>query len=755
MRKIILGLLILVCGLFLFMQTTSKAETDPERFECLETLTGHSSFVQSVTFSVDNQLLASGSNDGTIKIWDTSVWSEIKTLAGHSDDVECVAFSPNNQFFASSSRDESIKIWDTTDWSCIKTLTEHNGCVYCVAFSPDIQWLASGSTDNTIKIWDTSDWSEIKTLTGHSDRVINVDFSENNKWLASGSGWEDKSIKIWNTSDWSEIKTLTGHSSNVYSVDFSENNEWLASSSNSGIIKIWNTSDWSELKTLTGHSPDVYSIDFSENNEWLASGSEDDTIKIWDTSDWSELKTLTGHSADVYSVDFSVDNKWLASGSRDDTIKIWGEKEHDWIVTEQEIRSNETIILDGNLTIENGGNLTFNNVTLIINCSEDGEFGITVNEGGKFYILDYDDNPYTEYDRSNITANNTEYEFKFLVESDSEFVMKNSELSECGYEWYGDDGRTGLTIQTDNVIIENSSFYNNYLGIHLLSSKNSQIKYNNLFSNNFDGILLEFSSNNLITNNIISNNNMGIHLFLMNYWNQIVNNVITKNNWGILLSQSKNNQIINNNISHNEIGIYLKDGSRDNKILNSTISESIEYDFYLKEISNITVVNTTFNKNKVYFEDEESELFVKWYLNIKIIDKNSTPIQNANVRIKDNENGDFDENFTTYSNGFVNWINLTEYIENKDDKKIYYTPYNITAEKDSLKKSREIEIDDSKEIIIVLREDNHWIVNKTEIRINETIILDGNLTIENGGNLTFRNVTLIMNCFEDGEFGIK
>ena len=125
------------------------------------------------------------------------------------------------------------------------------------------------------------------------------------------------------------------------------------------------------------------------------------------------------------------------------------------------------------------------------------------------------------------------------------------------------------------------------------------------------------------------------------------------------------------------------------------------------------------------------------------------------MRIKDNENGDFDENFTTYSNGFVNWINLTEYIENKDDKKIYYTPYNITAEKDSLKKSREIEIDDSKEIIIVLREDNHWIVNKTEIRINETIILDGNLTIENGGNLTFRNVTLIMNCFEDGEFGIK
>ena len=425
----------------------------------------------------------------------------------------------------------------------------------------------------------------------------------------------------------------------------------------------------------------------------------------------------------------------------------------DWIIENETNVWNEAIILNGNLSVENGGNLTFRNVTLIMNCSEDGEYRILVNESGKLYILDYDNNPITKYDRSNITANNPEFEYKFLVEDGSVFEMRNSELSECGYEWWGDDGITGLSIQTDNVIIENSSFYNNFLGIYLLYSRNSQIKYNSLFSNNFDGILLEFSNNNLITNNIISNNNMGIHLFLMNYWNQIVNNVITKNNWGILLSQSKNNQIIYNNISHNEIGIYLKDGSRDNKIINSTISESIEYDFYLKEISNITVVNTTFNKNKVFIEDEDSELIIKWYLFLKIIDKNKNPISNATIRIKDNENGTYDKNFTTDSEGFIKWVNLTEYIEN-DNSKEYFTPYTITGKKDNFTGKFEINIEESKEITITLREIIHWVENKTEIRINETIILNGNLIIESGGNLTFRNVTLIMNCTEDGEFGI-
>ena len=113
------------------------------------------------------------------------------------------------------------------------------------------------------------------------------------------------------------------------------------------------------------------------------------------------------------------------------------------------------------------------------NFFSNSEFGIVVNESGKLYIFDYDNNSETIEDRSNITANNTDYKFKFLVNSGAEFEMRNSELSECGHIW-GEDGSAGLTIKTNNTVIENSSFYNNCYGIYLRDSSENLITNNNI-----------------------------------------------------------------------------------------------------------------------------------------------------------------------------------------------------------------------------------------------------------------------------------
>ena len=318
-------LIIAVFSLLLMINATSlaNAETDPKRFECLKTTVTYSGLI---AFSENNEWLASGSDDNTIKIYYTSDWREIRTLSGHNENVESLAFSKNNDWLASCSSTGSpdykgiIKIWNTSNWSEIISINEHPSKVKSVAFSENNDWLASSDSDATIKIWNTSDWSEIKSLNGQSGAVESVTFSPNNEWLASGSS---DNLKIWNTSDWSEIKTLTGHSSGVESIAFSENNQWLASGSFDNTIKIWDTSDWSEIKTLTGHSQWVRDIDFSENNQWLASSSDDNTIKIWDTSDWNEMKTLTSQSTGVWSIDFSTNNKWLASSSYHETMNIW------------------------------------------------------------------------------------------------------------------------------------------------------------------------------------------------------------------------------------------------------------------------------------------------------------------------------------------------------------------------------------------------------------------------------------------------
>ena len=289
--------------------------------ELFATLEGHSGFVSSVSFSPDGKVLASGSWDHTIKLWDVDSRREIATLKGHSDKVYSVSFSPDGQVLASGSRDHTIKLWDVDSRRLIATLKGHSNSVLSVSFSPDGKVLASGSFDDTIKLWDVDSRREIATLKGHRAAVWPVSFSPDGQVLASGSF--DKTIKLWDVDSRREIATLKGNRDTVSSVSFSPDGQVLASGSYDKTIKLWDVDSRREIATLKGHSNDVYSVSFSPDGQVLASGSRDNTIKLWDVGSRREIATLKGHSNSVSSVPFSPDGQVLASGSVDKTIKLW------------------------------------------------------------------------------------------------------------------------------------------------------------------------------------------------------------------------------------------------------------------------------------------------------------------------------------------------------------------------------------------------------------------------------------------------
>ena len=156
------------------------------------TLNGHTDSVRALAFGPEG-ILASGSSDNTIKIWDIKSGTCTNTLTGHNDWVNALAFdSPG--ILASGSDDHTIKIWDIKTGTCSKTLTGHNNWVRALAFGPG-GILASGSEDNTIKMWDIKSGICSNTLDVHKGSVLALAFDPNGI-LASGS--IDNTIKIWN-----------------------------------------------------------------------------------------------------------------------------------------------------------------------------------------------------------------------------------------------------------------------------------------------------------------------------------------------------------------------------------------------------------------------------------------------------------------------------------------------------------------------------------------------------------------------------
>jgi WD40 repeat protein len=243
-------------------------------------LEGHSDNIQSVTFSPDGSLIASGAGgtDDTVKIWKVADGSLVRTLTGHIDDVESVSFSPDGKLLISGSGDTTIKMWKVSDGSLIRMLTGHTGWVHSVSFSPDGSLIVSGSADDTIKIWRVSDGSLVRTLTGHTGWVISVSFSPDGSLIASGSA--DNTIKIWKVSDGSLVRTLTGHTGLVSSVSFSPDGNLIASGSYDNTIKIWRVSDGSLIRTLAGHADYVYSVAFSPDGSLIVSGGKDG-LALW------------------------------------------------------------------------------------------------------------------------------------------------------------------------------------------------------------------------------------------------------------------------------------------------------------------------------------------------------------------------------------------------------------------------------------------------------------------------------------------
>ena len=257
-------------------------------------------------------VLASGSADYTIKLWDWELGNCLQTLYGHTSWVWSIAFNPNGTQLVSSSYDQTIKLWDIGTGECLKTLRGHTSPVVSVAFSPTpLSPLAKGRTeggyllastefDGIIKLWDADTGECRQTFKGHSNSVWSVTFSPNGEWLLSGSF--DQTLKLWSVSTGECLQTFTGHEGAVMVARFSPDGQFIVSGSMDCTLKLWDIRTGQCYQTLAGHSELVYTLlvasvqfgDEASASLTAFSGSLDESIKLWDLQAhkcWQTLRT--------------------------------------------------------------------------------------------------------------------------------------------------------------------------------------------------------------------------------------------------------------------------------------------------------------------------------------------------------------------------------------------------------------------------------------------------------------------------------
>ncbi|KAL1747841.1 WD40-repeat-containing domain protein [Schizophyllum fasciatum] len=348
-----------------------------KRFANLGSQIGDERPISQVRFSPNNELLATGSWSGCVRLWRVPSCTPVRTLRGHNDRVGGVAWHPAATLslgadlvnLASGAGDSCVNLWSLNSDQPLAVMSGHQGRVCRVAFHPSGDYIASASFDTTWRLWDINTQKELLLQEGHSKEVYSVEFQDDGALIASGG--LDAIGRVWDLRTGRTAMVLDGHVQPIYSMSFSPNGYQIATGAGDDTIRIWDMRSLKALYTIPAHLSNVSDVRFFRANdkffepppattqdadvemkdessppngdaakpdtsaytweEWkyrsglfFASAGYDGLVKLWSADDWQLLRTLSTDAGKVMSCDITSDGGMIASGTYNRNFQLYG-----------------------------------------------------------------------------------------------------------------------------------------------------------------------------------------------------------------------------------------------------------------------------------------------------------------------------------------------------------------------------------------------------------------------------------------------